>query len=72
MEHIRKIFTKWYVKKGYTFGYKVENNMSFGTYFDCPIWVRPLLFLFSPSLYTYYVLFAVEKLKDSVELEDKE
>lgn len=42
---LKRTFTKWYVKKGYTF--KADEDI-----FKCPIWVRPLLVFFSPSIYT--------------------
>lgn len=60
---IRQKFTEWYVKKGYTFGYDFSGTKVIGeypflfpygvpkAYFDCPIWVKPFLFLFSPSVY---------------------
>lgn len=46
MINIKRKFTKWYVKQGYRFGHK-----RFESYWDCPIWVKPLLGLFSPSIY---------------------
>lgn len=44
MTWFRRQFTKWYVKRGYTFTYDLSN-------FDCPLWVKPLLIFFSPSIY---------------------
>lgn len=61
---IRECFTKWYVKQGYTFGYnfygipivsddvfKIPCGMPKAC-FSCPLWVKPLLIFFSPSVYT--------------------
>lgn len=53
MNKIRKRFTKWYVSKGYIFGYSGIDP--FEARWACPFWVRPLLFLFSPSCYCYEV-----------------
>lgn len=47
-QNCKRKFTYWYIKKGYTFRYDKENN----PIWDCPWWVRPLLILFSPSIYT--------------------
>ena len=44
---IRKRFTKWYIKMGYTFGYDSYGD----AYWNCPWYIKPLLFLFSPSCY---------------------
>lgn len=64
MNKLRKIFTRWYVKRGYTFGYDFTDVAIFDDGFmrtpvsmpravwDCPWWVRPLLIFWSPS--TYY------------------
>lgn len=49
MTGIKRSFTKWYVKKGYTFGYKEFSPDS--AYWICPLWVKPLLIFFSPSIY---------------------
>lgn len=49
MNKFKRSFTKWYVKNGYTFGY--ESTYPLRAYWVCPCWVRPLLFLFSPSVY---------------------
>ena len=46
MTNLRKRFTLWYIRRGYTFR-TVEGE---GVW-DCPWWVRPMLFLFSPSVY---------------------
>ena len=40
----RKKFTEWYRKMGYAFN---------GIEFRCPWYVKPFLFLFSPSIYFY-------------------
>ena len=45
--NIKKRFTKWYVKKGYKFGYDSSNV----AVWHCPWWVKPLLIFFSPSVY---------------------
>lgn len=50
MNKLKKRFTKWYVNKGYLFGYDftvepIESS------FTCPIWVRPFMIFFSPSVY---------------------
>lgn len=49
MKKLRKKFTKWYVKKGYTFGYTDFSPSS--VVWNCPWYVKPFLFLFSPSVY---------------------
>ena len=46
MKKLKKRFTLWYIRRGYTFR-TVEGE---GVW-DCPWWVRPMLFLFSPSVY---------------------
>jgi hypothetical protein len=51
MKTLRKSFTKWYIRKGYTFGY--EQIFPLITVWNCPWYVKPLLFLFSPSTYFY-------------------
>ena len=50
MNKLKKRFTKWYVDKGYLFGYDFTDNPTESS-FVCPIWVRPLLIFFSPSVY---------------------
>ena len=45
--NIKKRFTIWYVRRGYTFDLE--------TGFECPFWVKPLLIFFSPSVYTHIV-----------------
>lgn len=56
-------FTRWYIRKGYTFGYGFTGVSVMGDEYiitpcvipkaiwRCPFWVRPLLALFSPSIY---------------------
>lgn len=34
--NIRKIFTKWYIKQGYTFWSDL-----FGEHWVCPFWIKP-------------------------------
>ena len=50
MNKIKKRFTKWYVNKGYLFEYDFTVNPTESS-FVCPIWVRPFLIFFSPSVY---------------------
>lgn len=62
---MRERFTRWYYKQGYTFG--VENDLK--PRFKCPWYIRPLLFLFSPSVYfrclgeyaSYWIKKGIEK-----------
>ena len=64
MHKIRKAFTLWYIKRGYTFGYDISTTFVYrdddpvaiperipNAIWDCPWWVRPLLIFFSPSVY---------------------
>lgn len=56
-------FTRWYVKRGYTFTYDFEEcsihsdgifNTPLGipkAVWTCPWWVKPFLIFFSPSVY---------------------
>lgn len=46
-EKLKVKFTKWYIKKGYKFGYDKNRE----AYWICPWYVRPLLIFFSPSIY---------------------
>lgn len=64
MEWLKRKFTNWFVKKGYSFGYDFSNietidGVPFGdppACFKCPIWVRWLaVYLFSPSIYMYEI-----------------
>ena len=50
---LRRRFTLWYIRRGYGFGYDTSSGKP-KALFNCPIWVRPLLFLFSPSIYGYH------------------
>ena len=64
--NIKKRFTKWYVKKGYKFGYDFTDVPVYDDGFmktpagvpkavwHCPWFVKPFLFLFSPSVYAIY------------------
>ena len=64
INRVRTRFTKWYVKKGYTFDYDFSDTPIIGddifrtpcgvprAIWKCPLWVRPFLFLFSPSTYS--------------------
>lgn len=58
MQELKKRFTIWYIKKGYTFDYvlhRIDFNEPFYqkpiAIFDCPWYVKPLLCFFSPSVY---------------------
>lgn len=55
-----RVFTIWYVKKGYKFTY-----MDGRSRWICPLWVRPLLILFSPSVY-YYVNAVADSFSDGL------
>ena len=58
---LREKFTKWYIKRGYTFGYSGVPVYTDGllvtplempeAIWKCPWWVKPLLIFFSPSIY---------------------
>lgn len=50
MNKLKERFTKWYVNKGYLFEYDFTVNPT-ESRFVCPIWVRPFLIFFSPSVY---------------------
>jgi hypothetical protein len=53
MNNLKKKFTKWYFRKGYTFGYNfpaIPTSMPKAVW-KCPWYVKPLLILFSPSVY---------------------
>ena len=48
--NLRKKFTLWYIRKGYKFGY--DNDIVCPkAIWTCPWYIKPLLFLFSPSVY---------------------
>lgn len=63
MNKIRRKFTLWYIKKGYTFGYDftdvpIYDDGIFKTpcgvpkaIWNCPRWIKPFLVFFSPSVY---------------------
>lgn len=56
-------FTKWYIRRGYTFDYDSSDIPVIGDEYiktpcgipkaiwNCPFWVKPLLVFFSPSTY---------------------
>ena len=47
---MRSRFTRWYFRKGY----RAAWNLHAGSFeYRCPLWVKPLLFLFSPSVYMH-------------------
>ena len=48
--NLRKRFTLWYIRKGYRFGYDGGNLAPVAVWY-CPWYIKPLLFLFSPSIY---------------------
>lgn len=48
---IRRQFTLWYIRKGYSFEYISNGEYIFKAVWDCPWYVRPLLIFFSPSVY---------------------
>lgn len=48
--NLRKRFTLWYIRKGYRFGYDGGNVSPVAVWY-CPWYIKPLLFLFSPSIY---------------------
>lgn len=49
-DKLKRRFTLWYIKRGYGFGYDTSSRVP-KAWFRCPIWVRPLLVLFSPGVY---------------------
>lgn len=54
LDKLRRKFTKWYVRKGYRFEYNFNGYESWNiptAYWICPNWIKPLLVLFSPSIY---------------------
>lgn len=66
MIDIKKRFTKWYIRKGYRFYYRLDPAKFLYTNdvfkfidsvseakFLCPWYIRPLLIFFSPSVYMY-------------------
>lgn len=56
MNDVKKRFTKWYIRKGYRFYYKVRfNGDTPKAKWLCAWYIRPLLIFFSPSVYFYDV-----------------
>lgn len=63
MKTLSRLFTLWYIKRGYTFGYDFTDTFVYTdgvlksplglpkSVFRCPFWVKPLLIFFSPSVY---------------------
>lgn len=49
MEKLRQLFTEWYFRHGWTFEY--DFNLGVKPAWNCPFYVKPLLVLFSPSVY---------------------
>lgn len=47
MEKLRQRFTEWYFRHGWTFEYTLGGKPTW----NCPFYVKPLLVLFSPSVY---------------------
>lgn len=60
MNRIKRAFTKWYIKRGYMFYYDFvrinEEVIRIRARYNCPLWVKPLLIFFSPSVYNNEVL----------------
>lgn len=58
MREIRSKFTRWYIKRGYTFNYEIPRlgTIECCARWDCPWWVRPLLIFFSPSVYVIHAI----------------
>lgn len=64
MNKLKARFTKWYIKRGYSFGYDFADTRIYydgflatpldmpKAIFTCPWWVKPLLIFFSPSVYS--------------------
>ena len=50
---MKQKFTKWYVKRGYQFEYDFMDPLMCTSkpIWTCPLWVRPFLIFFSPSVY---------------------
>ena len=63
MNKLKHRFTQWYIRKGYTFGYDYTGVPAIDDEYikhpskipkaiwRCPFLVRPLLAMFSPSIY---------------------
>ena len=60
MNRIKVWFTKWYIKRGYTFWHdfvRIDENITrMKARYNCPLWVKPLLIFFSPSVYNTDVI----------------
>ena len=66
---MRRRFTRWYFRSGYRVEFD-QNSETFG--FRCPLWVKPLLFLFSPSVYMHEQFDdSLEAIKRAAEAEDE-
>lgn len=55
---LKRRFTLWYIRRGYTFGYDYtptapddDRVIIPKAVWECPWWVKPLLIFFSPSVY---------------------
>lgn len=92
MRKLREKFTKWYFRKGYTFGYDFNGIETIGgddvfpampksmprAIWNCPWYIKPFLFLFSPSVYQmewsneYIVKGFMEGLTKGIELKNTE
>ena len=62
--NLKRRFTLWYIRRGYTFGYDYTNlSPDYDcviipkAVWECPWWVKPLLIFFSPSIYSHEVWF---------------
>lgn len=54
MKDIKRRFTEWYIRKGYRFYYKVRFNGDIPeARWISPWYIKPLLILFSPTVYFY-------------------
>lgn len=71
-DKLKRRFTLWYIKRGYSFGYDTSSRVP-KAWFRCPIWVRPLLVLFSPSVYYARVeILMLEKFWEGFSMAQKE
>lgn len=66
---LKECFTKWYIKRGYLFEYDFTIT-PLETRFVCPIWVRPFLIFFSPSIYfnEFYSKIMYDGLREGIKL----
>ena len=76
---LRKKFTLWYIRRGYTFDYIFDQKSPEDdrvtiarAEWVCPWWVRPLLIFFSPSVYSNEAWGKqfVEGLRKALKMED--